>query len=254
LNIVDVTNPAAPVQVGRCVYGNPTQSESAIAVSGNIAYVMHDSRNATLNRIQALKIIDVSDKSHPTLLNSSIPSTEAGIAVLGNYAYVSDHGAMRILDVTNPADPVTVAQVAGTEFVNAISAISNYVFIARSFHGVEIVDVTDPSHPRHIMQISSSYDDRTAGRSATAVYRAGDKLLVANSERGVDIWPMLFVESVGVGHLKLHAPGGAVGNIEAASGLGGPWTQVAPFAVENESSDIFDPSTAPSIRFYRAVK
>jgi hypothetical protein len=74
---------------------------------GKYAYVADDT--------EGLQIIDVSDSAHPVRVGGyDTPGFASGVAVVGNYAYVSDSAlglnpsSLQVIDVSNPANPVRV--------------------------------------------------------------------------------------------------------------------------------------------------
>ena len=80
LRVIDVSNPAAPVEVG-FVYTR--DAASGVAVAGSYAYVA--------DRGAGLLVIDVSDPAAPSWVGIvDTPGDAYGVAVAGSYAYVAD--------------------------------------------------------------------------------------------------------------------------------------------------------------------
>jgi hypothetical protein len=81
LRVIDVSNPAAPVEVG--VSDVTNEGALDVAVAGSHAYVAY----GTLG----LRVIDVSEPSLPGVVGAiDTPGTARGVAVAGSYAFVAD--------------------------------------------------------------------------------------------------------------------------------------------------------------------
>ena len=102
LEIVDVTNPAAPVHKGSISAGGRTllSNPRSVFVSGNYAYVASYGNNA-------LEIVNVSNPAKPVHAGSITDGGGAclklptSVFVSGNYAYVAGSGSngLEIIDV-----------------------------------------------------------------------------------------------------------------------------------------------------------
>lgn len=95
-------------------------------------------------------LIDVSDPANPALLASveSPGSLVFGAATDGGLAFlaVSTQG-LRVLDVTDASNPVTIGQLDTPDFALDIVTRDNTAFLANAFSGLYIVDVSDPTNP-----------------------------------------------------------------------------------------------------------
>jgi hypothetical protein len=171
LEIVDISDPAAPVHTGSIVDGAGGASlnhPNSVYVRANYAYVTSYDDNT-------LEIIDVSNKAAP-VHKGSIANGAGGALLNGpysiyaaeNYAYVVSRSsnALEIVDVTDPAAPVhkgSIVNGAGGARLNNPYSISfghtlttptfetgNYAYVASDgSDALEIVDVTDPAAPVH---------------------------------------------------------------------------------------------------------
>ncbi|MHB1037685.1 MAG: Ig-like domain-containing protein [Pirellulales bacterium] len=168
LMIVDVSNPAAPTQVGRA------GAALDVAVSGTLAYVAAYSTG--------LVIYDVSNPAKPVRLGTYDTSDYArGVAISGTVAYVADsHAGLQIIDVTNPAAPVRIGgyDTPGTAMDVAISGTLAY--IADDDTGLVILDVSDPAKPVRV----GAFD---AGGLAYGVAVSGTLAYVASNTAGLQI-------------------------------------------------------------------
>ena len=69
-----------------------------MAVAGHYAYVVDGN---------GLRVVDVMNPDAPTVVGfCDMPGSSHGVAAAGNYAHVADGGGgLRVIDVTNPAEP-----------------------------------------------------------------------------------------------------------------------------------------------------
>jgi hypothetical protein len=186
--IADVTDPAAPAELGRFEF----PFASAIEAHGDRVYV------ASTTNGGIFKVLDVSDPAQPKELGSLATSQTYDLTVRGDYAYLADgadfgDGGLRIVDVSNPATPNVVGQDTGCPYANGVdvSADGNTVYIAcasnASFQNeLRIVDASDKANPALIGSFtlpgSSQLPDYNVAHSVAV---SGNIAYVAN-EFGVD--------------------------------------------------------------------
>ena len=161
LEIVDVTNPGAPVHKGSLTGGSGgalLDGASSVYVSGNYAYVASYASNA-------LEIVDVTNPAAPVHKGSltdgmggALLSNPNAVYVSGNYAYVASSGsnALEIIDVTNPGAPVhkgSLTDGMGGALLSSPASVyvsGNYAYVASlGSDALEIIDVTNPDAPVH---------------------------------------------------------------------------------------------------------
>jgi hypothetical protein len=111
LRVVDVSNPAAPAVVGQET-GCPYAQGIEVSADGNTAYIACASDENFQN---ALRIVDTSDKSNPSLIGSvalpgstTLPDYNTAYAVIvdGDVAYVGNEYGVDEVDISDPANPV----------------------------------------------------------------------------------------------------------------------------------------------------
>ncbi len=118
--------------------GGPTH---AVAVQGTYAYIGVGPR---------LVILDVSDPALPTVVGQSdvLPDVVKGVAVAGNYAYVTDwSGGLHIINVSNPAAPTETGSYDTQGDAEGVAVTGNYAYVADWYSGLRIVDVSNPAAP-----------------------------------------------------------------------------------------------------------
>lgn len=136
LEVVDTTNPAAPVALG---------SYSTIGlifdveVEGDRVYL------GTLNN--RVDIVDVSDPTAMSSLGTYVGSSVLDLAVVGHRLYIAAVQLL-ILDVSNPAQPTLLGAHSGLLGIQNVVARGDHVYAASGY--LEAVDVSNPAAPRRM--------------------------------------------------------------------------------------------------------
>ncbi|MBI9077075.1 MAG: hypothetical protein JEZ02_16820 [Desulfatibacillum sp.] len=72
-----------------------------------------------------------------------------GVAVSGNYAYVTDStDGLQIIDITDPTSPFIASSLDIPGSVAQIAINGNYAYAAVSYESIQIIDISDPLQPR----------------------------------------------------------------------------------------------------------
>lgn len=106
--------------------------------------------------------------------------SDLSAALSGNYAFVGDvHGSIRVVDVSDPANPAVVRsyQTAGQIF--GLQVIGNYLYVASLFNGLEILDVSNPTAPVRVGLYPA--------RLIFAAHVVGAYAYVVNGDTGLEI-------------------------------------------------------------------
>ena len=157
VDILDVSAPAAPVQVSSFLTGEFFNWRDALAVSDDHAFV--EVQND-------LVIFDISTPSVPVYKGvwDGGDQTLVDLAVSGGYAYVAtvswgeSHeaaGFLRVLNVSTPSSPVEVGFFAKGDQVEGVAVSGDFAFLTgESF---SVIDVSAPSTPIEVgfLDISS---------------------------------------------------------------------------------------------------
>ncbi len=185
-HIVDITNPAAPVYVGRiAAYGGYHQYMN---VRSGYAYVC--------NYDAGLAVVNITNPANPVNV-VAIPSgyRTAGIIFDGNYAYVAvgDSG-MAIYNVSNPASPAFITKIKTTGRAAFVSygAVSingvptGHIFVSNRLPapGISAINVANPSSP-----VTSSFLAAFAAPTGIAYspFYSNSKVFVAYGTAGLRI-------------------------------------------------------------------
>jgi hypothetical protein len=218
LQIVEVTDPAAPWIVGTAATGFTTQIE----LLGTLAYVVSDFNQPVL------RVVNVANPVNPAVIYSSAPMSlfRPSLALNASAAYVatesvdgrafdlstptqpSDLGSIYargndialegsrlyaatafsglvIYDVTNKAVPNRQGNFATSQNISEVTVANGYAYIRDAYNGTHIVDVRDPAKPMllatHASQIGT-YNLASVGRTWVSA-----NLAYISTWRGFDI-------------------------------------------------------------------
>lgn len=172
LVILDVSNSAAPVEVG--VTPPFPDFVEDITVQGTLAYVAAGSGG--------LRVVDVSNPARPVETGAWESAGYAeGVALNGKTVYLA-HGpyGLCVIDVSNPARPVQIGTAYSTTYAFKVAVEGKYAYLASAGAGLSIADVSDPRRPVEVGSLA------TTG-FAYGVAIAGDTAYVADGWEGLKI-------------------------------------------------------------------
>jgi hypothetical protein len=162
LEVVDISNPAAPVHAGAGAFVRSTAYCRNMHVVGDKAYMP--------GRVDgSLSVVSLADPLVPKVISSAINglggaviNAPSAVVVDGNYAYVGNRSeklingpaAFEIINVSDPTRPfhegnldanTSGARLSGT---SSIFKKGNYIYaVSDRLHSLQIIDVTVPSVP-----------------------------------------------------------------------------------------------------------
>ncbi len=176
LHIVSVADPAHPVEVG--AYWAGWAMLKSVAVAGDYAYLAGS----------GVWIINVADPAHPIEVGfDDMPAEGTGVAVAGNYAYVTMMNYLRTYDVTDPAHPVYLYDhsclISGGADNVIISGTYAYVGTHNTENrsgGLQIINISDPLHPEGVGFLVTP-------RAVYGVTVAGNYAYLAAGESGLRV-------------------------------------------------------------------
>ncbi len=152
LLIFDISDPANPLQL---LSSDMNQGWLySIAISGNYAYAADIS--------DGLVVIDVTNPYDPQeISHQNVGGYANDAAVQGSYVYVTEEkrwdsdlgifvgGGMRVVDVSNPLDPVEISYYPTPSAAMEIVARDNLVYVCDESSGLHIVDISNPAQPEY---------------------------------------------------------------------------------------------------------
>jgi type II secretory pathway pseudopilin PulG len=182
LQIFDVSNPATPINVGWT--GDAMTSPYSIYVQGKFAYVVGYSLDHG-----RFGIIDVSNPTQPRgVIGSEIVFTAGinprSIYVQGRYVYIVNSGAntLQIIDVSNPALPVSVGSMTTETVPYSVYVQGRYAYVVNySANTLQIIDVSNPALPTSVGSVATGlnpYSVYVQGRYAYVVNLSSSTLQI----------------------------------------------------------------------------
>ncbi len=168
LYVIDIGDPANPTIVGAV---NTGPGAAAVHVVGDYAYV------ANISTVSQLQIIDVSNKSQPTLrTNYKVPNV-LGESIAGQSIYVHagrvylglikvDGPEFHIISVDDISVPVVLGSFETGTKINAILVHHDVAYLTTpNQEQLRILDVSNPGFPQQIQSFSASGYQSQDGRS-----------------------------------------------------------------------------------------
>ena len=132
LSISDVTDKENPVAIAIMDYPNVEYAHQGWLTEDHRYFYMNDEGDEPAGVVEGTRTLvwDVIDLDEPILVKeyiASTPDTDHNLYIRGNLMYQSNYGAgLRILDITNPTDPVEVAFFDNSPYGGA--SWSNYPY------------------------------------------------------------------------------------------------------------------------------
>ena len=189
VHIMDVSNPAEPVEIG--LY-EPGYYIHDCHVRGNIMF-------AAAFYETAMDIVDISDKSAPTLITrltySGNNTHSSSMTMDGKYLMVADEQDGLPGTMWNIEDLDDIYQVA-TYSANLVSLVHNpyirddFMFISHNTEGLRVLDVADPTVPVEVAYYDT-WDAASGGFNglwSACPYFPSGKIIGGNRHDGLYIW------------------------------------------------------------------
>lgn len=139
LVVVDISDPANPIQVGASAVLD--DFVLGVAISGTVAFAAAGGAG--------LQVVDIANPLAPAVIGAwhSLGMAE-GVAVAGDVAYVANGPyGLRVVDVSNPAAPVEIAHAFDMNYVYDVALSGRYAYLAAAGAGLLIVDISNPAYP-----------------------------------------------------------------------------------------------------------
>jgi hypothetical protein len=176
LNVVNLSNPAAPAIVGTVV--TPGYAWG-VTVAGSYAYVADGS--------DGLSILNLSNPASPVSVGwIGISGTVKDVAIVNGLAYLAAGSSLQIVNVSNPAAPVVVGSLAFGYPISAVEVkvLNNVAYVAGSAGGLVTVNVSNPSSPQQLGSVAPAGNESA---STLGVVVNGTLAYVANYLGGLGV-------------------------------------------------------------------
>jgi hypothetical protein len=105
-----------------------------------------------LNREGRLRILDIANFMTPQKVGESAVASanSSDITVSDGYIYLTsgeNEGDLWILNVEDPAKPITIARYRNLEYLTSISVSGKYAYVISSYRYLNVFDIKDPYNP-----------------------------------------------------------------------------------------------------------
>jgi len=138
IHIIDISNPNSPFEIGNFLGSFVSLN---LWVENNLAYIA-DFTNGLI-------IVDISNPKNPMEINFLKLNNAyyADIHKYNNYIYLSNNNKVNIIDVTDPRLAHEIVIYNSGDNIENIFVNNNYIYALIYSHGLEVVDVHNPSNP-----------------------------------------------------------------------------------------------------------
>ncbi len=151
LRVIDVSNPAALVELGGGLI-TPGVGHG-VEVMGQFAYVVGARMDSDGRSIGGyLRVIDVSNPALPEE-RSSLDTLDIAndVAVVSDLAYLAaSSSGLFVIDVSNPTFPIEVGALDTPGFAYDVEVVGDLAYVADGLVGLRILDVSNPFLPVEI--------------------------------------------------------------------------------------------------------
>lgn len=189
LYVWDISNPAQPSLVDSVQIDAGTVNDVKIRADGTLGVITHEGSQDGLNGIT---LLDLADPLHPTVASRFTTSMESGIHnvwVDGDFVYAAVDGGsasagLRVIDISDPANPDTVASYyAGSSNLHDVYVRDGLAFLSHWDAGLVILDVGNgvaggtPGDPVEVGRLQTA-----GGQTHNAWYWPGGEYVFVGEE------------------------------------------------------------------------
>ncbi len=144
--IATARTPARPPLPPPAFFPLDMRTSSGVVTDGGRLYI--ENMTGSPEDPERVTVFDVTEPSaprHDPTWTFEAPPRSGVIAAAGRYAYFRLPGSIRILDVTDPTNPVTVGEFAIAP--EAQPQLAGNLILVFGWDGIHIVDISDPTQP-----------------------------------------------------------------------------------------------------------
>ena len=146
------------------------------AIKGDYVFVADDQTGLTVMDASVIVLGAVE-----IVATADTPGNALRIDIEGDYAYIADkRQGMAVFDISDPLDPVRVAQMPLDSWTLDVEVVDHLAFIAGDDAGMHIVNVSNPSHPVYVGNV------RSANATSIAVREDG-LVLITDEDDGLRV-------------------------------------------------------------------
>jgi len=154
LVLLDVTDGARPKKLSRYMPGGVVLS----------AAFLNDTTVCIARGPEGLEMLDIANVNSPAAVSTITNVTVNVVRTFGNLAlFATTPAGFRIVDLTNPGQPVTLATVSLNYRINDILIAGTLACLSLASHGVMLVDISNPVQPNIIKDfVTGQYPNKLA--------------------------------------------------------------------------------------------
>ncbi len=152
-----------------------------VVIKGNHAYVLYIDTECIMEHTLWLRKVNISDPSKPLSVHAlPLQSLGCALAVSDDYAYVTHHTGLEIIDIRSAQMRKIVSStiVKGGEDI-VIEA--NKAYIAAGYNGIAVIDISCPASPKLCHKVV------TPGRRAFGIALHKGYIYVADGKSGLTV-------------------------------------------------------------------
>lgn len=159
LRVIDISNPASPVEVWSGLPG--LAGFNAMLIKDNYLYVLYSFKG---------RVLDITDPSHPESVGvfdngDTLLLVGSNGDIYGNYLFTGTYTAWSkyyfvVWDISNPTMPTPVGSYStgsGYEWIYdvKVSPDGNYAYLAVGGYGLRVMNVSNPSSPYEVASLNT---------------------------------------------------------------------------------------------------
>jgi len=186
MQIINIKDPSNPVRAGFFSPSATLPNRSFdVAIHNNYAYLA--SSNAGKGSPGGLKMIDISDRTHPTQIGSYRAGNTFSVNRVftkGNYtffiqseAYIDNKNGLVVLNTSDPSNPVKVGSIHN-DWVGDLIHKGNYAYLFAD--SIYVIDIADPNNIKIVGSLAGGASSGYSGN--TAIYGSYLYILYASGE------------------------------------------------------------------------
>ena len=158
-----------------------------ITIAGTFAYITTEN---------ALVVVSINDPLNPRIVNRISLKHPKAVAIQFRYAFVVDEEGLRFVDVTVPEQARLLERFIRLEDAHDVYVARTYAYIANGKHGIAIVDVERPEHPRTELQYNADGQLNDVHQVKIAMTNASLFAYVADGKNGLRILQLTSPETM----------------------------------------------------------
>lgn len=167
---IDVSDPVNGVVVG--MSRPPDLRADGVVVEDGMAYVLYS--------CDLLRIYDISGPgNHEPVGEYEGGGCNRDIDVSDGKAFVIEWSRLKIIDVSDPANPVLLGSIVLNGDMEAVTVSGDLAYVSADYRGVYVIDVSDPTNPIVLETLETRGNSLDAAVVGSTVFVAAEMFLEA---------------------------------------------------------------------------